>query len=99
MRLITAVRIYFFALAILVVGWIANLIVVLRRPIFDWRDEWGISSLVLIVITLGALDRARRRLKQSPDAVIKVSGVRYVLVGVVVAVAVVSFLIGFYSRR
>lgn len=43
MQLITAVRIYHFALALLVVGWIANLILALRRPIIDWRDAAGFS--------------------------------------------------------
>jgi hypothetical protein len=43
--------------------------------------------------------QARSKLKQSPDAAIKLNGVRYVLLGAVVAVAVVAFLIGFYLRR
>jgi hypothetical protein len=54
---------------------------------------------VLIFITLSVLLQARSELKQSPDAAIKLIEVRYVLLGVVVAVAVVSFMIGFYSRR
>ena len=99
MRLITVVRIYYFSLAILVVGWIANLVEALRKPNFSWRDALGLSSLVLIFITLSVLLQARSKLKQNPDAVIKLNGVRYVFLVVVVAVAVVSFLIGFYSRR
>jgi uncharacterized oligopeptide transporter (OPT) family protein len=99
MRPITAVRFYYFALAILVVGWIANLVVVLRRPIFGWRDASGLSSLLLILVALGALRQARSRFKANPDAVIKITPVRYVLAGLVVAVAVGFFLLGFYWRR
>jgi hypothetical protein len=99
LRLITVVRIYYFSLAILVVGWIANLVLALRRPIINWRDALSLSSLVLIFITLSVLLQARSKLKQSPDAAIKLNGVRYVLLGAVVAVAVVAFLIGFYLRR
>jgi hypothetical protein len=99
MRLITVVRIYYFSLAILVVGWIANLVEALRKPNFSWRDALGLSSLVLIFITLSVLLQARSKLKQSPDAAIKLNGIRYVLLGAVVAVAVVAFMIGFYSRR
>ena len=99
MRLITVVRIYYFALAILVVGWMGNLILALRSPIINWRDALGLPSLALIVVTLSVLLQARSKLKQSPDAAIKLNGVRYVLLGAVVAVAVVSFMIGFYSRR
>jgi hypothetical protein len=38
-------------------------------------------------------------LKASPDAVIEIGAVRYVLAGLVVALAVVSFLLGFLSHR
>jgi len=99
MRLITAVRIYYFSLAILVVGWIANLVAALRRPIFDWRAASGFSVLALIFIALSALIQARSRYKANPEAVIKIPPVRYVLAGLVVAVAVGFFSLGFYTRR
>jgi hypothetical protein len=99
MKRITVVRFWYGLSAFFIVGWIANLVLALRRPIINWRDAMSLSSLVLICITLSVLLQARSKLKQSPDAAIKLNGVRYVLLGAVVAVAVVSFLIGFYSRR
>jgi hypothetical protein len=99
MRLITAVRIYYFALALLGVGWIANLILSLRRPVIDWRDASGLSSVALIFITLSVLLQARSKLKRSPGATIKINAVRYVLVGTVVALAVVFFLVGYSWQR
>jgi hypothetical protein len=91
MRLITVVRIYYFALAILVVGWMGNLILALRSPIINWRDALGLPSLALIVVTLSVLLQARSKLKQNPDAAIEINGVRYVLVGAVVGLPLSLF--------
>jgi hypothetical protein len=92
MRLISTIRIYYFALAILVVGWIANLVQALRQPNVSWRDASGFSVLALMFIALSALIQARKKLKQSSDTALKTNAARYVLAGIVVGVALGSFL-------
>jgi hypothetical protein len=94
MRLVTAIRIYYFALAILVVGGIANLVEALRKPNFSWRDALGFSLLALIFIALSALIQAQEKLKQSSDTAFKIHAARYVLAGLVAGVALAFFLLG-----
>jgi len=94
MRLISTIRIYYFALAILVVGWIANLVQALRQPNVSWRDASGFSVLALMFIALSALIQARKKLKQSSDEAFKTNAARYALAGIVVGAALAFFLLG-----
>jgi len=50
-------------------------------------------------ISLNALVKAHRKFRASPEAVIEIGAGRYLLAGMAVAVAVVSFLIGFHLQR
>jgi len=94
MRLVTAIRINYFALSILVIGWIANLVAARRQPNVSWRDASGFSLLALIFIALSALIQARKKLKQSSDEAFKTNAARYALAGIVVGAALAFFLLG-----
>jgi hypothetical protein len=98
MRPITVVRFWYGMSGFFVVALVANLVVVLRQPIFSWRDAIPLRLFFFTFLSLYWLEKAHRKLKASPDAVIEISAGRYLLVGLVVAVAVTSFLIGISSR-
>jgi hypothetical protein len=78
---------------------IANLVVVLQRPIFSWRDAVSLLLFFFTFLSLNALVKAHRKCRASPEAVIEIGAARYLLVGLAVGVAVFSLLIGFYSQR
>ena len=99
MRPITAVRIWYGLSAFFIVGWIANLIMVVRRPIFSWRDAVSLPLFLFTFISLNALVKAHRKCRASPEAVIEIGTVRYLLVGLAGGVAVFFFLIGFVWQR
>lgn len=81
MKVITVVRLYWLAVAILVIGWSINLYEALARPAIDWRAAVGIPSLAMISITLIALTQARKKLSAAPTAVVKISATRYAIAG------------------
>jgi hypothetical protein len=98
-RPITAVRIWYGLSAFFIVGWIANLVVVLRRPVFNWRDAASLPLLLFTFISLNALEKAHRKFRESPEVVINISAGRYMLAGLVVAFAVVCILLGYSWQR
>ena len=99
MRPITAVRIWYGLSAFFIVGWIANLVVVLRRPVFNWRDAASLPLFLFTFISLNAREKAHRKFRESPEVVINISAGRYMLAGLVVAFAVVCILLGYSWQR
>jgi hypothetical protein len=79
--------------AFFLVGWMANLMMVLRRPTFSWRDAIG-PLFFFTFLSLFWLEKAQRKFRASPEAVIEIGAGRYLLAGLLVAIAVTFFLMG-----
>ena len=99
MRRVTAVRFWYAMSAFFIVGLIGNLMMVLRRPVFNWRDAVSLPLFLFTFISLNGLVKAHRKCRASPEAVIEIGAVRYLLVALAVGVAVFSLLIGFVWER
>lgn len=99
MKVITVVRLYWLAVAILVIGWSINLYEALARPTIDWRAAVGIPSLAMISITLIALTQARKKLSADPTAVVKISATRYAIAALALVGLIGAVLLGFLASR
>jgi hypothetical protein len=99
MKRITLVRLWYGLSAFFIVGLIANLVVLLRRPVFNWRDAVSLPLFFFTFLSLNALVKAHSKCRASPEAVIEMGAARYLLAGLAVGVAVSSFLIGFVWHR
>jgi hypothetical protein len=78
---------------------IANLVVVLRRPVFNWRDAVSLPLVFFTFFSLNALVKAHSKCRASREAVIEIGAARCLLAGLAVGAAVFSFLIGFVWQR
>lgn len=99
MKVLTIGRLYWLAVAILVIGWSANLYEALARPTVDWRDAVGIPSLIMISITLGALIQARKKRSIGPTVFVKTSAARYAIAGLALVGLIGAVLLGFIVSR
>jgi hypothetical protein len=99
MRVLTVLRLCWSALAILVIGWSINLYEALARPTVDWRDAAGMPSLGMILIALGALIQARKKLSADPTALVRTSATRYAIAGVTLVGLIGAVLLGLLASR
>lgn len=97
MKLLLTVRLYWLALAILVIGWSVNLYEELARPTVDWRDAAGIPALLIISITLASLIQARKKLSTHPTALVRMSMPRYTIAGLALVGLICVILLGFFA--
>jgi hypothetical protein len=97
MNLLLAVRLYWLALAILLIGWSVNLYEELARPTVDWRDAAGIPVLMIISITLASLIQSRNKLSSQPTAFVRVSTTRYTIAGLALVGLICVVLLCFFA--
>ena len=86
MKILTVVRLYWLAIAIMLIGWCINLYGALGRPTVDWRNAAGVPSLATVFITLILLAQARRKLATDPTALVRMGMLRSVITGAALVV-------------
>ena len=99
MKVLTIERLYWLAIAILVIGWSVNLYEALARPTVDRREAAGIPSLVMISITLILLTQARKKLLTDPTALVRIGATRYAIAGLALVGLLGAVLLGLLASR
>jgi hypothetical protein len=99
MKLLTAVRIYWVAAAMLLIGWCINLYQALSRPTVDWRQAAGMPSLAMILIVLTLLTQARRKLSEEPTARAGAVVARYMVAGLALMGLIGIVVLGLLATR
>lgn len=98
MKAATVVRLYWLVLAALLIGWFVNLYQALTRSTVDWIDASGMRLLVIILVTLVMLMRARTRAAAGPAALVRIGAGRYVLAGLAAVGLVFAAILGFRTH-
>jgi hypothetical protein len=93
----TIVRICNSIVVVLSALWLVNLVRVATRPVVDWSAALGSPMLLIIVVTLLTLSRARPAVNGSSQGAIAGKSRQYVVIGIAVTIAVAAFASGFWA--